>query len=101
MVENIINMTTTIDKYKDKNRLLREAIPYTGQPKQSLSEPDKIFLRQDPLSSHSTMLEFKAQDIVFAENIETVADHNGETFQIFKIWVKLGSIGVKLEPFTV
>ena len=99
MLSNIIN--TNIEKYADKKRLLKEAIPYIGRPKQSASEPDKIFLRLDPLSNNGAVLEFKTTDIAYAENIETVADNNGDTFQIFKVWIRVGSIGVKLEPFTV
>ena len=101
MMKNVINMNMTLEKYSDRNRLLKEAIPYIGQPKQSSSEPDKIFLRLDPLSSNGAVLEFKTDDIVFAENIETVADNDGDTFQIFKVWIRVGSVGVKLEPFTV
>ena len=99
MLSNIIN--TNIKKYADKNRLLREAMPYVGQPKQSTSEPDKIFLRLDPLSNNGSVLEFKTADVAYAENIETVANKNGDTFQIFKVWIRVGSVGVKLEPFTV
>jgi hypothetical protein len=99
MLSNIIN--TDIEMYTDRNRLLREAFSYIGQPKQSTSEPDKIFLRLDPLLNNGAVLEFKTNDIVFAEHIETIADSAGETFQIYKVWVRVGSIGVKLEHFTV
>lgn len=104
MIFNIIEVITSkraLEKYADKNRLLREAVPYVGQAKQSASEPNKIFLRLDPLSSNGTLLEFKNEDVLVAENVETVSDHNGEAFQIVKIWVRIGSIGIKLEPFSV
>jgi hypothetical protein len=104
MIFNIIEVITNkraLEKYADKNRLLREAVPYVGQAKQSASEPNKIFLRLDPLSSNGTLLEFKSEDVLVAENLETVSDHNGEAFQIVKIWVRIGSVGIKLEPFTV
>lgn len=101
MLSNIININTDIEKYTDRNRLLREAFSYIGQPKQSHSEPDKIFLRLDPLLSQGAVLEFKSKDVVFAEHIETISDSTGESFQIYKVWIRVGSVGVKLEHFTV
>jgi len=104
MITNIIEVISSeraLEKYSNRNRLLREAVPYVGQAKQSASEPNKIFLRLNPLSSHGTLLEFKSEDVVVAENVETVAGKDGETFQIVKIWVRIGSIGIKLEPFSV
>ncbi len=90
-----------LEKYANKHRLLNEAVPYVGHPKQSASEPDKIFLRLDPLSDNGALLEFKTADVLFAENVETVANKEGETFQIFKIWIRNGSVGIKLEQFIV
>ena len=104
MISNIIEEITSeraLEKYSNKNRLLNEAVPYVGHPKQSASEPDKIFLRLDPLSSNGALLEFKTEDVVFAENVETVANKAGETFQIYKVWIRTGSIGIKFEQFIV
>ncbi len=104
MITNIIEEITSdraLEKYSNRNRLLKEAVSYVGHPKQSTSEPDKIFLRLNPLSSNGALLEFKTEDVVFAENIETVANKDGETFQIFKIWIRIGSVGIKLEQFSV
>ncbi len=103
-MSNIIEEITSkhaLEKYSNKNRLLNEAFPYIGHPKQSASEPDKIFLRLDPLSDSGALLEFKTADVLFAENVETVANKDGETFQIFKIWIRKGSVGIKLEQFIV
>jgi hypothetical protein len=97
----VITSKRAIEKYSDRNRLLEEAIAYVGQPKQSTSDPNKIFLRLDPMSSNGALLEFQTDDVVFAENVETVADNDGATYQIVKIWIRIGSIGIKLEPFSV
>ena len=97
----VINKERAVEKYSNRNRLLEEAVPYVGQPKQSTSDSDKIILRQNPLASNGALLEFKTDDIVFAENVETVSSNSGETFQVIKIWIRIGSIGIKLEPFYV
>lgn len=104
MIANIIEVITrgrALEKYSDRNRLLKEAVAYVGQPQQSASDPGKIFLRLNPLSSDGGLLEFNIEDVLFAENVETVANKHGETFQIFKIWVRVGSLGMKIEPFSV
>ena len=58
-------------------------------------------MRLNPLSSNGALLEFKTEDVLFAENVEAVVDIEGGMFQIVKIWVRIGSIGIKLEPFSV
>ena len=90
-----------LEKYVDPNRLADEAVPYVGQPKQTESEPNKLYIRLNPLSSNGALLEFKVADIVYAENVKTVTHQDGTAFQIAKIWIRKGSIGIKLEPFSV
>ncbi len=104
MNSNIIEVITEnreLEKYRDPNRLLKEAIPYIGQPKQQESNPDKIYVRLNPLSSNGAFLEFKTKDVVFAENVKTVSQNDGTAFNIIKIWIRKGSIGIKMEPFSV
>lgn len=90
-----------LEKYSDPNRLRKEAIPYIGQPKQQENQSDKVYLRLNPLSSNGAFLEFKTKDVVFAENVKTVTQNDGTAFNIVKIWIRKGSIGIKLEPFSV
>lgn len=100
-IVKVIAKNKELQKYSEPNRLSDEAVPYIGQPKQHDSEPDKIYLRLNPLSSNGAILEFKTDDIVFAENVKTVSQKEGGAFQIVKIWIRKGSIGIKLEPFSV
>ncbi len=67
---SVIEKDKSLDKYSDPTRLSEDAVPYIGQPKQNESDPDKIFLRLNPLSSNGAILEFKTNDIVFAENVK-------------------------------
>ncbi len=98
---NVISKNKALQKYTEPNRLSEEAVPYIGQPKQHESEPDKIYLRLNPLSSNGAILEFKTDDIIYAENVKTVSQKDGAAFQIVKIWIRKGSVGIKLEPFSV
>ncbi len=104
MTNDIIEVITEnreIGKYSDPARLSKEAIPFIGQPKQSKTDPDKVYVRLNPLTSNGALLEFKTKDVVYAENVKTVSQKNGDVFQIVKIWIRKGSIGIKLEPFSV
>lgn len=100
-IVKVIASNKSLQKYTEPTRLADEAVPYIGQPKQHESEPDKIFLRLNPLSSNGAILEFKTEDLVFAENVKTVSQKDGAGFQIVKIWIRKGSVGIKLEPFSV
>ncbi len=100
-IMKVISGNRALDKYSDPTRLLKDAIPYIGQPKKHKTDQDKIFLRLNPLSSNGAILEFQTNDIVFAENVKTVSQKDGTAFQIIKIWIRKGSIGIKLEPFAV
>lgn len=97
----VIAENRKLGKYNDPNRLLKEAIPFIGQPKQQETQPDKIYIRLNPMSSNGAFLEFKTKDVVFAENVKTVTQNDGTAFNIVKIWIRKGSIGIKMEPFSV
>lgn len=97
----VISEKRELEKYRDPNRLMKEAIPYIGQPKQQEGNPEKIYIRLNPLSSNGAFLEFKTQDVVYAETVKTVSQNDGTAFNIVKIWIRKGSIGIKMEPFSV
>ncbi|MCP4297745.1 MAG: hypothetical protein GY786_19275 [Proteobacteria bacterium] len=90
-----------LSKYSDPNRLTNEGVPFIGQPKKHPTDPDKIFIRTDPLAKQGHLLEFKTADVIFAEEINTIAGSQGSAINIHKVWVRKGSIGIKLEAFSV
>lgn len=85
---------------KDPERLKREAVVYLGQIKQHQSDPAKIYLLMDPLSSASVLVEFKTADILYAENHSTLTGAQGSV-QLIQLWIKKGAVGLKLTPFVV
>ena len=97
----VISKERELSKYAEPSRLNREGVPFVGQAKQLTNSPDKIYLRLDSISSHGQMLEFKTNDIIYAENVNTLTKGNGMAITIVRIWVRKGSIGIKLEPFAV
>ncbi|MDH3382370.1 MAG: hypothetical protein OEL54_06660 [Flavobacteriaceae bacterium] len=97
----VVHNNRELEQYKDPDRLKNESVPYIGQVKQHKSDPDKLFLKVDPLSSHGPLLEFNTRDIVYAEEVSTLSNNEGAAYRIVKIWVKKGSVAIKLSPFIV
>lgn len=100
-IVKVINQSRELETYSDPELLQKKAVPFVGQPKKHPTDPGKILLRTNPLSYHPTLLEFRINDIVFAENVNTIAGEDGASMLLSKVWIKKGSIGLKLEPFAV
>ena len=99
---DIINLEKrNLERFSDSNTLRKEALPYVGQLRQHKDDEEKVFLRQDPLSPGTNMLEFKKADVLYAEDLKTLSDQKGETVRLIRLWIKKGSVGIRLEPFMV
>lgn len=100
-IVKVLNESRSIQKYNDPDQLHKDAVPYIGQPKQHKDSHDKVYLRLDYLSGHGVMIEFKTSDILYAEDYNTISQKDGAAIRLVKLWVKKGSLGIKLEPFYV
>jgi hypothetical protein len=79
----------------------KNAVPFTGYPRQHPSEKNKLILVYDPLSLHPMVLEFKIDDVMFVEELHSAVTESGEGVPLIKLWVRKGAHGVILEPFEV
>jgi hypothetical protein len=79
----------------------KNAVPFTGYPRQHPSEKNKLILVYDPLSLHPIVLEFKIDDVMFVEELHSAVTESGEGVPLIKLWVRKGAFGVILEPFEV
>ena len=79
----------------------KDAIPFTGYPRQHPAEKNKILLVYDPLGASPTILEFKLDDLMFIEDVPSAVTQTGEGIPMIKLWVRRGAHGVILEPFEV
>ncbi|MCL2440521.1 MAG: hypothetical protein FWD14_02150 [Treponema sp.] len=78
-----------------------DGVPFAGYPRVHPSDKTKIILVIDPLGSEPTVLEFRLEDILFAEEIPSAVTEAGEGVPLVKLWIKRCSIGIILEPFEV
>ena len=93
--------SSEMEKYKDHKILEKDAFPFVGQLKKHSKDKEKIFLRPDPSNQTSALIEFNTKDVLFAEDVSTISGEDGESYRLVKVWVKKGSIGIRLEAFTV
>ena len=79
----------------------KDAIPFSGYPRQHPSEKNKILLVFDPLGISPTVLEFKLEDVLYIEEIPSAITEAGEGIPMLRLWIRRGAHGVVLEPFEV
>jgi len=93
--------TSALELYADADALKRDAIAYVGQLRKHKSEESKLFLRLDPLTQGGMILEFNKTDVIFAEEVKTITEAEGQSFRLAKLWVRKGAVGIKMEAFMV
>ena len=78
-----------------------EGVPFSGYPRVHPSDKTKLILVYDPLGSEPIVLEFKLDDILYVEDIQSAVTEAGEGIPLVNLWIKRGAVGVILEPFEV
>lgn len=104
----------TIDKFlklKDSLELQKYVRPldfdkedccsFYGSPKKHPYEKNRVVLVADPFSDHTFCYEFNIQDIIFIEEQPSIANLEGDSVSMIRIWVKKKSIGLQCTPFIV
>jgi len=104
-MEPIESMTVVgrhaIEPYRGSLEKLRQiAVRFTGSPHSSQS-PGKVLLLNDPGSQHAFFYEFRAEDILFAEEAPTLSLPDGTTASMVRLWVRKGATALKVEAFHV
>jgi inorganic pyrophosphatase len=84
---------------KDIRALRTENVSFAGSPRKHPYAPDKIVLVADPYSANTFYFEFEKSDIAFAEELPSIADMDGNTLTMARIWVKKGSLAMRCTPF--
>jgi hypothetical protein len=77
----------------------KDAVPFTGFPRQHPSEKGKLILIYDPLGTNPAVLEFKLDDVLYIEEIHSAVTETGEGVPLVQLWIRKKAHGVILEPF--
>ncbi len=84
----------------DKN-FNKTHVVFEGVPNRHKDNSKKMVLITGVDSGDTRFYEFDINDIDRFENVETVVSLNGKAFPVVKIWVKLGVLAFRYEPFVV
>jgi hypothetical protein len=77
----------------------KDAVVFSGSPRQNPADKNKIILLQD--AAGPVITEFKMEDVLYVENMPNPVTSDGKIASEIKIWVRKGAVGVLLEPFEV
>lgn len=86
---------------KPKNLDKHTHIPFSGSPKKHPHDQDKVILIADPFTPNTFYYEFKIKDIAFAEELPNIANLEGDSVSMARVWVKKRSVAIRCTPFMV
>ena len=86
---------------KNLKSLMDTHVAFTGYPGKHPYDTAKVVIVADPCSSSTFYYEFNARDISYAEELPSLVNPLGESISQVRIWVKKGSLGIRMLPFLV
>ncbi len=91
-----------IQPYKKSGSIDKaDYIPFSGSPRKHPHESSRVILIADPFTDNTFYYEFRVKDIVFAEDLPSITNLDGDSISMVRIWVKKQSIGIRCTPFIV
>jgi hypothetical protein len=97
----IIKKIFPVEKFDFSKFSSDNCVSFTGSPMQHPSDNSKFLLICDPLSDHTDFIEFTKSDLVYIEELPSISTKNGENVIFSKIWIKIGAMALRFEPFIV
>jgi hypothetical protein len=79
----------------------QDALAFTGSPRKHPYDDEKIILIVEPHDGESAIYEFKAADVVGAQDMPSPVTEAGESYRIVRLWIRRGAVGIQYEPFEV
>ena len=90
-----------VERYRGKTHKLEEvAVAFTGSIGNS-RDPDRVLLINDPFSQQGFFYEFRAADILYAEEQPSLTMPDGSTCTMVRLWIRKGSTALRIDPFHV
>lgn len=88
-----------IAPYKPETHI--EGVAYTGALRKHPYDASKCLLIADPTSCEPSIIEFRVEDVLGADEMPSPVDEKGKSLQLVKLWIRKGSFGIRYEPFEV
>ncbi len=79
----------------------QNAVAFVGTLRKHPYDEDKCLLIADPAGHNLAIYEFRAEDVLGADELPSPVDAAGQSRPLVKLWVKKGGYGIRYEPFEV
>jgi hypothetical protein len=79
----------------------QDGVLFSGYPRQSPADKNKLILVYEPLGQSPAVLEFMLEDVLYVEELHSAVTEAGEGLPLVRLWVRRGAHGVLMEPFEV
>ena len=90
-----------IQKRSGRSKTLeKDSTPFCGSLRPHYN-PKMLLLLSSPLESRGDVLEFRSEDIIYAEELSSITKPNGVTVERVRLWVRNGSPAMRMEPILV
>ncbi len=90
-----------IMRYKSHVDIEKEAVAFIGAPRAHPYDEEKMLLIKEPFSADTLFYEFNVSDILQVDDMPSLGTDSGRNVNMARIWVKKGSLGMRIEPFEV
>jgi hypothetical protein len=87
------------ERPKNLKELKKTHVPFSRSPLKHPYDSKKLILVPDPYSSSPFYYEFRSDDVSFAEKLPNIANLDGETITMVRLWVRKMSGGNALHSF--
>lgn len=99
--EYIAKPLSEVELYHKHAEVPQDAVAFTGSARQHPYDREKLLLIVDDSTDKTSLLEFRIEDVLSAENLPNPVNEKGEMYSKVKLWVRRGAVGVRYEPFEV
>ena len=79
----------------------QDAVSFVGSPRKHPYDDGKIILVNEDADGASTIIEFRVEDILGAQDMPSPVTAAGESYSVVRLWVRRKAVGIRYEPFEV
>lgn len=90
-----------IQKYSSAEEYRLLGREFIGTPRRHPYDSDRIVLVPSPFETQRVFYEFRLQDVLHAEEANSIVNADGRNVQLVRFWIRLGSRGLQISPFEV
>jgi hypothetical protein len=88
-------------KLTSEQQFQTKGVAYHGSPRRHPTDDRRVLLICNLLQTNKRIYEFNKEDILHVDREEQISLESGESVSLVTLWIKKGSKGIELLPFTI